>query len=55
MNVLKDVKKPIAIDPVIVCKVNSEREGNPENLFPENVEAIPLSFALCDSRDTEFI
>lgn len=51
----KDVKKPIAIDPVIVCKVNSEREGNPENLFPENVEAIPLSFALCDSRDTEFI
>ena len=38
--VLKDVKKPIAIDPVIVCKMNSEGEGNPENLFPENVEAM---------------
>ena len=38
--VLKDVKKPIAIDPVIVCKVNSEGEGNVENLFLENVEAM---------------
>lgn len=36
--VLKDVKKPIAIDPVIICKMNSEGEGNPENLFPENVK-----------------
>ena len=39
-SVLKDVKKPIVIDPVMVCKVNSEGEGNAENLFPENVEAM---------------
>ena len=39
-SILKDVKKSIVIDPVMVCKVNSEGEGNAENLFPENVEAM---------------
>lgn len=36
-SVLKDLKNPIVIDPVMVCKVNS---GSTENLFPENVTAM---------------
>ena len=36
-SVLKDLKNPIVIDPVMVCKVTS---GSTENLFPENVEAM---------------
>ena len=36
-SVLKDVTAPVVIDPVMACKVNG---GVPENLFPENVEAM---------------
>ena len=36
-SVLKDLKNPIVIDPVMVCKVTS---GSTENLFPENVTAM---------------
>lgn len=39
-SVLKNVKKPIVIDPVMVCKGNDEKDGEVENLFPENVEAM---------------
>lgn len=36
-SVIKDLSIPIVIDPVMACKVNG---GVPENLFPENVEAM---------------
>ena len=36
-SILKDLKNPIVIDPVMVCKVSS---GSTENLFPENVIAM---------------
>jgi len=36
-SVLKNLKNPIVIDPVMVCKVTS---GSTKNLFPENVDAM---------------
>lgn len=36
-SLIKDLDLPIVIDPVMACKVNG---GVPENLFPENVEAM---------------
>lgn len=36
-SLLRDIKTPIIIDPVMACKVNG---GVPQNLFPENVEAM---------------
>ena len=36
-SILKNLKNPIVIDPVMVCKVSS---GSTENLFPENVIAM---------------
>ena len=36
-SVLANVQAPIVIDPVMACKVNG---GVPQNLFPENVDAM---------------